>query len=128
MSKPRVPKKVAPYVDSLKPPPVPKPLGRPPELAGKVESLKRQLLESNNSEKLLNKVIAKALNDEDKDQMVALKLCIDRILPVSIFEKARNERGAIQINITGLTDVNITEQNNEEFVEDATIIEVKDEA
>jgi hypothetical protein len=81
-----------------------KALGRPKELGTKVQELKERLLNSADSTKLVNKVIAKALNDEDKDQMVALKLCLDRILPVSMFEKARESRSAIQINIVGLNE------------------------
>lgn len=100
-------------------------VGRPKELGTKVQELKERLLSSADSTKLVNKVIAKALNDEDKDQMVALKLCLDRILPVSLFEKAKDSRSAIQINITGLTDVGITSNDNDDDVEDAVIINEK---
>jgi hypothetical protein len=34
--------------------------------------------------------------------MVALKMCIDRTLPVSMFEKDKHQRSAVTINITGL--------------------------
>jgi hypothetical protein len=106
---------------SVKPKNTKKALGRPKELGTKVAELKERLLNSADSTKLVNKVIAKALNDEDKDQMVALKLCLDRILPVSLFEKAKDSRSAIQINITGLTDVVIDESSNDE-IEDAVIV------
>lgn len=80
----------------------PKKMGRPKEIGTKVQELKERLLNSADSTKLVNKIINKALDDNDKDQMVALKLCLDRILPVSLFEKARDTRSAIQINIMGL--------------------------
>ena len=49
-----------------------------------------------------NKVIQIALNDEHPGQMAALKMCLDRTLPVSMFEKDKHQRSAVTINITGL--------------------------
>jgi hypothetical protein len=48
------------------------------------------------------KVIEIALNDEHPSQMVALKMCLDRTLPVSMFEKDKSQRSAVTINITGI--------------------------
>ncbi len=48
------------------------------------------------------KVIQIALNDEHPGQMAALKMCMDRTLPIGMFEKDKNQRSAITINITGL--------------------------
>jgi hypothetical protein len=48
------------------------------------------------------KVIEIALNDEHPHQLVALKMCLDRTLPVSMFEKDKSQRSAVTINITGL--------------------------
>lgn len=98
------------------------PVGRPKELGTKVQELKNKLLNSADSSRIVNKVIEKALNDDDKDQMIALKLCLDRILPVSLFEKAKDHRSAIQINITGLTDVAVTDSKDDDDTEDAVII------
>jgi hypothetical protein len=42
------------------------------------------------------------LNDEHPHQLVALKMCLDRTLPVSLFEKDKSQRSAVTINITGL--------------------------
>jgi hypothetical protein len=47
-------------------------------------------------------VIQIALNDEHPGQMAALKMCMDRTLPIGMFEKDKNQRSAITINITGL--------------------------
>lgn len=101
----------------------PKKMGRPKEIGTKVQELKERLLNSADSTKLVNKIINKALDDNDKDQMVALKLCLDRILPVSLFEKAKDSRSAIQINITGLNDVVVSDKNNNDDAEDAVIVE-----
>ncbi len=35
-------------------------------------------------------------------QLVALKMCLDRTLPVSLFEKDKSQRSAVTISITGL--------------------------
>jgi hypothetical protein len=48
------------------------------------------------------KVIDIALNDDHPGQMAALKMCIDRTLPISMFEKDKSQRSAVTINITGL--------------------------
>ena len=48
------------------------------------------------------KVIQIALNDEHPGQMAALKMCLDRTLPVSMFDKDKHQRSAVTINITGL--------------------------
>jgi hypothetical protein len=47
-------------------------------------------------------VIDIALNDDHPGQMAALKMCIDRTLPISMFEKDKSQRSAVTINITGL--------------------------
>lgn len=48
------------------------------------------------------KVIEIALNDEHPGQMAALKMCLDRTLPVSLFDQDKGQRSAITINITGI--------------------------
>ena len=48
------------------------------------------------------KVIEIALNDDHPHQLVALKMCLDRTLPVSLFEKDKSQRSAVTISITGL--------------------------
>jgi hypothetical protein len=34
--------------------------------------------------------------------MAAIKMCMDRALPISLFEKGSSQRNAVTINITGL--------------------------
>jgi len=64
------------------------------------------------------KVIEIALNDEHPHQLVALKMCLDRTLPVSMFEKDKSQRSAVTINITGLgQEPTIIEANNAQDVE-----------
>lgn len=48
------------------------------------------------------KVIQIALTDNHPGQMAAIKMCMDRSLPISMFEKSNTQRSAVTINITGL--------------------------
>ena len=69
----------------------------------RINELRDELLSGSNGKVLLEKVLSIALNDEHPGQMAALKMTIDRILPQSAFEAAKNEqRTAIQINISTL--------------------------
>jgi hypothetical protein len=79
--------------------------GRPPGEAARIKEFTASLLLTH-SNAIIRKIVHKALNDEDKDQMAALKLCIDRMLPVSYFEDKGGGGGAkaITINITGVND------------------------
>ena len=51
---------------------------------------------------VVEKVVEIALNDDHPGQMAALKMCIDRTLPVSMFEKDKSQRTAVTISITGI--------------------------
>jgi hypothetical protein len=62
----------------------------------------RELMIHSGGKDVANKVIQIALNDEHPGQMAALKMCLDRTLPVSMFEKDKHSRSAVTINITGL--------------------------
>jgi hypothetical protein len=76
--------------------------GRPKGDAGRLAEFKARLL-STSGERVINKVIEVALTDGHPGQVAALKMCMDRVLPVSMFEK-EGTGGAkgITINITGL--------------------------
>jgi hypothetical protein len=77
--------------------------GRPKGDSGRLAEFKARLL-STSGERVINKVIEVALTDGHPGQVAALKMCMDRVLPVSMFEK-EGTGGAkgITINITGLT-------------------------
>jgi len=38
-----------------------------------------------------------------------LKLCMDRMLPVTLFEKEKNQRSAVNITISGIGGINIVD-------------------
>ena len=67
----------------------------------RIKELKELMIRSGGKD-VAEKVIQIALNDEHPGQMTALKMCMDRTLPVSMFEKDKQQRSAITISITGL--------------------------
>ena len=78
--------------------------GRPAGDAARIAEFKARLL-GTSGEKIINTLISKALDPDDKDQAACLKMCIDRVLPLSAFDASKNSGGTpqISINITGLT-------------------------
>jgi hypothetical protein len=57
---------------------------------------------------VINKIVSIAMDDTHNGQMAALKMCMDRVLPTSLFEKdAKGQRNAVTINITGIGDAKI---------------------
>ena len=67
----------------------------------RIKELKELMIRSGGKD-VAEKVIQIALNDEHPGQMAALKMCMDRTLPVSMFEKDKSQRSAINITISGL--------------------------
>lgn len=79
-------------------------IGRPPGEAARIKEFHARLL-ATSGETVINTIISKALNDDDKDQVACLKMCIDRVLPMSYFEKGRDAgRGSVNIQISMLGD------------------------
>jgi hypothetical protein len=93
--------------------------GRPPGEAARIREFHARLL-ATTGDKIINTILKKALDDEDKDQVACLKMCVDRLLPMSYFEKEKVAgRGGINITISGLngtTEIQSTEE--EEVAED----------
>jgi hypothetical protein len=79
-------------------------VGRPPGEAARIQELKARLL-STTGDRVINKVVEIAMTDGHPVQGAALKMCLDRVLPLSLFEKdAKGQRNAVTINITGIGD------------------------
>ena len=94
-----------------------RPVGRPPGDKYRMEELKTRLL-ATSGEGIIDKVISIARNDEHPGQMAALKMCIDRMLPMSLFEKdVKGGRSAVTINIVGV-EGNISVDGKEDNVID----------
>jgi hypothetical protein len=81
-----------------------KSVGRPKGDAATINEYKARMLASPKSRKVLDSILAAALDDDHKNQAAAWKLCMDRLLPVSYFEKDKVNGGksAINISITGV--------------------------
>ncbi len=79
-------------------------VGRPPGEAARIKEFHARLL-ATSGETVINTIIKKALDDEDKDQVACLKMCIDRVLPMSYFEKGKDAtRGNVNIQISMVGD------------------------
>lgn len=78
-------------------------VGRPAGDAARINEFKARLL-ATSGDKVINKIINIALDDEHQGQMAALKMCMDRVLPLSYFDKDKQSGGksAVNITITGL--------------------------
>jgi hypothetical protein len=101
-------------------------LGRPQGDNGRIQELKARLL-ATTGDKVINKIVSIAMDDTHNGQMAALKMCMDRVLPTSLFEKdAKGQRNAVTINITGIGDAKI---DAAEIVDvDVTDVEYNDES
>jgi hypothetical protein len=60
------------------------------------------LLISSRGKDVVEKALEIAMNDDHPAQAAMIKLCMDRTLPVSFFERDKQQRSAVTINITGL--------------------------
>lgn len=84
-------------------------VGRPVGDAGRIKEFKARLL-ATSGDKVISKIIEVAMDDGHSGQIAALKMCMDRVLPLSYFEKEKGASGTpqISINISGMSDkVNI---------------------
>lgn len=77
-----------------------RPVGRPKGDAYAIEEFKARLLASPKSAKVFDSILNAALDDEHKNQAAAWKLLMDRMLPVSYFEKDKIGGGRPSVNIT----------------------------
>lgn len=75
-------------------------VGRPKGDAAVINEMKARLLASPKSRKVLDSIVNAALDDEHKNQSAAWKLLMDRMLPVSYFEKEKENGARPSVNIT----------------------------
>ena len=73
--------------------------GRPAGMRARQLELKQTLLEHPDVPKVIETVIRAALDDIYKNQTAAHKILMDRMLPISTFEKAVDNREKINIVI-----------------------------
>lgn len=79
-------------------------LGRPLGESGIIAEYRARMLASPKSKLVLEKIYDAALDDEHKNQSAAWKLLMDRLLPLSHFEKDKENGGrpSVSITITGV--------------------------
>lgn len=107
-----------------------RPVGRPKGDASAIEEFKARLLASPKSRKVFDSILDAALDDEHKNQAAAWKLLMDRMLPVSYFEKDKNGGGRASVNITisgigGAVDIGSSDSDSADG-EGWDIIDVED--
>lgn len=78
------------------------------------------------SKYIVQKVLDKALDDEDKDQMACLQLVMDRVLPKDYITKAKGNSNQISIQILGVGETTINAEPEDDAV-DAEFEEVDDD-
>lgn len=80
-------------------------IGRPKGDKAIMDEYKLRMLNSPKSSKVLEKVYEVALTDGHPGQLAAMKLVMDRIVPSSMFDVAKQSGGIpqISINISGLS-------------------------
>ena len=84
-----------------------KPLGLLPKTENQRVKELKELLINSAGVNVVQKTVQIALDDDHPAQMAALKLCMDRMLPVTLFEKEKNQRSAVNITISGIGGVSI---------------------
>ena len=87
------------------------PVGRPPGERAVMAEYRQRMLNSPRSKKVIDSIFNAALDDDHKNQSAAWKLIMDRIVPTAGFEKEAfgTSRAAIQVNITGVPGVEVTD-------------------
>lgn len=101
-------------------------IGRPKGDAAIINEYKARMLTSPKSAKVLESIFDAALNNDHKNQAAAWKLIVDRIVPVSAFEQAKqgNSAPSVSINIMGLGQASTVV--NEDDVSDNVTIDIQD--
>lgn len=102
-------------------------VGRPVGDQGRIQELKARLL-ATTGDKVINKIVEIAMTDGHPVQGAALKMCIDRVLPLSYFDKDKHGGATpqISINITGITNPSVATEQSDIIETGITDVEYKD--
>ena len=66
---------------------------------------------------IVQKVLDKALDDDDEDQMACLKIVMDRVLPSDYISKMKGKNNQISIQIMGVGETKISSEEEEEIID-----------
>jgi hypothetical protein len=83
----------------------------PNEKKARAQEILSEML-TKKSKAIVQRIMDKALNDDDEDQMACLKLCVDRMIPVSYFEKEKSGNKGVTIQIVGVGQTTIQEDED----------------
>ena len=99
-------------------------IGRPKGDTAIINEYKLRMLNSPKSAKVLEAIYDAALDNEHKNQAAAWKLIVDRIVPVSVFEAAKQggQTPQISINISSLGSPEIIQ---EEILDKVEVFDVQ---
>ena len=102
--------------------------GRPTGMRTAIKKLEERLLSANRIEGVIDSIVDAASDPEHKNQAAAWKLIMDRMAPLSHYDKNKGgERPQIQINVSGINHIK-TEKVIEGVVEPSNELEVLDES
>ena len=80
--------------------------GRPKGDHSAMAEMKQRFLARRDTDAVINSIYRAAMDDDHKNQAAAWKLIIDRVLPVSAFDKDKmGGRPTVNITISGVTDM-----------------------
>ena len=82
--------------------------GRPAGMRARQLELKQTLLEHPDIPTVIETVVRTALDDNHKNQTAAQKILMDRILPISTFDKKYDTKEKITINVSVIEPETIT--------------------
>lgn len=91
------------------------PIGRPRGDNYAIAEFKARIMNSPKSRKVLDAILDAALDENHKNQAAAWKLLVDRMLPMSYFEKDKvlGSRPSVNITITGVGESVVIGETNE---------------
>jgi hypothetical protein len=93
-------------------------VGRPPGQAAAIKEFTARIINSPKSRKVMDAIVNAALDDDHKNQAAAWKLLMDRMVPLSAFDKGEGgARPTININISGVSDGQSTTVSEGETIE-----------
>ena len=96
--------------------------GRPKGMRTAIKKLEERLLSANRIEGVIDAIVQAAEDPEHKNQAAAWKLIMDRMLPVSYFEKeATGGRSAVSITISSLGGAETTITQEKDVIEGEVI-------
>ena len=93
--------------------------GRPKGLRTAIKKLEERLLDANRIDRVIDSIVRAACDDENKNQAAAWKIIMDRMAPMSHYDKNKlGDRPMININVTTAGDASI-KQMGEVYEQDS---------